>query len=57
MACEACGGDGGGETFPEGPGPSDGIRWVECRCCQGTGMVRVELLMLTLDDLEALYGQ
>jgi len=44
--CECCGGDGG---FAEGPS----YRWVECRACEGSGLVEVEYEPCTMEEINA----
>lgn len=53
--CEACGGDGGGESAPWGYNHVDGsplTHWIICRPCGGTGEVPDDSELVTLDDLE-----
>ena len=55
ICCPECGGDGGWERPTGGYNHNDGslyTMWVECRACDMTGEVEVEVQPITADDLD-----
>ncbi len=53
IPCEECGGDGG-FTYPVSHDPfSNTIReaWDECRACDGTGQMEIEVEPIELEDI------
>lgn len=56
MPCEACGGDRGHDFGPVPTPYGPFYRWTVCDACNGTGEVEVEMLPITMADLEDYCG-
>lgn len=53
IACEFCGGDGGGEGPPRRWSTDGSGDWIKCTACDGTGEQVIVLEPVTLEDIEA----